>query len=1097
MSPWMSTFVALFLSVVSLCTGIHGYEDNLHGRALPDLTISEDRPGMCSPLTATGSDGIDTLAAASPVFFDVHGGLEACGTCLEVELLSAAGGHLPVKTFRALVVDLCHECADGDLRVDANLGLNDTAEIRWHAIPCPSAASVSPLADADATDKNASDIATVRELGLAHTGTTLKFTFTADSTAYWLALQVSNSPVGIVKMSIWHKDSKAFVDTYKELGAFTVNVSSLASVSWPNNKWRPGYLLKLTDNTGAEAYGVLPLRGLSSIQTITSDMAFEKVPHCAEYDYSYKGDTMATSTNVGSAPACQALCSASSGCKFFTYLKARGDCVLMRTMTGRTNDTSAISGPKRCLYDCYEPYTKYEGPFIREIKGIHSAAECQQECAMDSECRRFSYLLGPLQCLLYKSDIVRTFPFYHTEHNAVSGPGQCSEACWKGNFDYPGNDLQPKPLEVSSAEMCHLACHRTAMCKFYSFQTKTNECYLKSWMPGERKWSPGATISGDLLCGQAAGCFHERTEYKGSDIYAVPQSVSPQQCQRHCQAEPECYFWSWQAFTWPPANCLLKGAAAAGGKTAVPGPVVSGPKYCAEDMSPLSESEGHFLCDKVNGYWNDNGPVCCPKECTRCGGAECHKLPLGPQNCCANAIKKTDRQCGLHTAPCNLTPSLLLTYPVTSHASFCTRQLGGTYDAANDACCPAYCGTCGGVGCENRPGGRPNCCGDKIVTDFTKTCEDTMRPPCHFDRRVYAPTSSVDFRLRGFAAPSVQGEAGSLRALADKKKLYIGAAASNWFVGGQTYRDVLAREFNSLVAENECKMSWIRPTATKFNFASCDKMADLAKTNGQMMRFHAAVWYSGVPGWIFKTKKEELRDIIIKQVEGVMEHYIDMPHMLHFDVANEAVDDDQPTADPVSNPKWRQSWLSKVPDWVEISFRTAAMVQKARPGNKARMYYNDYSILTATPHSRRGRKSAAVYGMILGLLQRSFTVHGVGFQTHITTAFADFDGVRENIRRYAAIGVEVCFTEVDVPCGSWEDGKWAPCATFTPELQYIQAMVYGSLLKICLEEPNCVGFVLWGFTDRATWLRGDHPLLFTRDYKPKRAYHEVASILAS
>ena len=42
----------------------------------------------------------------------------------------------------------------------------------------------------------------------------------------------------------------------------------------------------------------------------------------------------------------------------------------------------------------------------------------------------------------------------------------------------------------------------------------------------------------------------------------------------------------------------------------------------------------------------------------------------------------------------------------------------GVRDEVGTACCAASCGTCGGFGCETRPGGPDNCC----VGQITQVC---------------------------------------------------------------------------------------------------------------------------------------------------------------------------------------------------------------------------------------------------------------------------------------------------------------------------------------------------------------------------------------
>jgi hypothetical protein len=56
---------------------------------------------------------------------------------------------------------------------------------------------------------------------------------------------------------------------------------------------------------------------------------------------------------------------------------------------------------------------------------------------------------------------------------------------------------------------------------------------------------------------------------------------------------------------------------------------------------------------------------------------------------------------------------------------------GGILAADSNTCCPAECGRCGGVGCQDRPGGAELCCLDAIRRDFSnKTCGASVDPPC-------------------------------------------------------------------------------------------------------------------------------------------------------------------------------------------------------------------------------------------------------------------------------------------------------------------------------------------------------------------------------
>ncbi|CAN0410953.1 unnamed protein product, partial [Laminaria digitata] len=44
-------------------------------------------------------------------------------------------------------------------------------------------------------------------------------------------------------------------------------------------------------------------------------------------------------------------------------------------------------------------------------------------------------------------------------------------------------------------------------------------------------------------------------------------------------------------------------------------------------------------------------------------------------------------------------------------------------------CCELQCGTCGGSGCRNRPGGTDGCC-IGTITDSGVMCSDSNEAPC-------------------------------------------------------------------------------------------------------------------------------------------------------------------------------------------------------------------------------------------------------------------------------------------------------------------------------------------------------------------------------
>ena len=96
-----------------------------------------------------------------------------------------------------------------------------------------------------------------------------------------------------------------------------------------------------------------------------------------------------------------------------------------------------------------------------------------------------------------------------------------------------------------------------------------------------------------------------------------------------------------------------------------------------------------------------------------------------------------------------------------------------------------------------------------------------------------------------------------------------------------------------------------------------------------------------------------------------------------------------------------------------------------------------------------------------------------------------------NLRRFAALGLDVAITEADV--------RILLPATAV-KLQK-QAEVYRRMMQDCLAVTRCVSFTVWGFTDRYSWIPDLQPnagaaCLFDAELGSKPAYTAVAAALS-
>lgn len=104
------------------------------------------------------------------------------------------------------------------------------------------------------------------------------------------------------------------------------------------------------------------------------------------------------------------------------------------------------------------------------------------------------------------------------------------------------------------------------------------------------------------------------------------------------------------------------------------------------------------------------------------------------------------------------------------------------------------------------------------------------------------------------------------------------------------------------------------------------------------------------------------------------------------------------------------------------------------------------------------------------------------------------------MKRYAAIGVKVHITEMSVICNKtriFKGEMHCPYNTTWPaEALQRQANIFNYFLLICLEEPNCMSFETWGYTDKYSFMPPPQfPLPFDKEMKKKPAYEMMLKSL--
>lgn len=307
--------------------------------------------------------------------------------------------------------------------------------------------------------------------------------------------------------------------------------------------------------------------------------------------------------------------------------------------------------------------------------------------------------------------------------------------------------------------------------------------------------------------------------------------------------------------------------------------------------------------------------------------------------------------------------------------------------------------------------------------------------------------------------------------------------------------EILAKHFNLVVAENDTKMGNMYPAPDTFDFSSADKFIQMAKKNGQDIRWHTLVWHNQAPEWIFK---DEAGNKVSKEVlEQRLKNYIFTignrygKDICSVDVVNECISDK--TFD-LRNGSERSQWFDILgPEYIDKAFFWA---KEAFP--EASLVINDYN-LEMIPGKRQG-----MFNLLKGMKERGVPVDTVGLQMHINIEYPPVSMIEETIELYGSLGLKVIVTEMEISVyDDHKDGKeqFQERCEFTPELMEKQARRYAEIFE-CFKKEAQAGIlkdvVLWGITDRFTWKndfpvrgRGDAPLLFDAEGKEKPAFYAL------
>jgi endo-1,4-beta-xylanase len=317
------------------------------------------------------------------------------------------------------------------------------------------------------------------------------------------------------------------------------------------------------------------------------------------------------------------------------------------------------------------------------------------------------------------------------------------------------------------------------------------------------------------------------------------------------------------------------------------------------------------------------------------------------------------------------------------------------------------------------------------------------------------------------------------------------------------YRAIVSADASVVTPENHMKWELIHPAPDRFDFTAADTIVAAAAAHDQTVRGHVLVWHRQLPSWLTDREwtRGQLVAVLRRHIHTVVGHFRRAhPGVVRqWDVVNEAFQ-----ADGTRRPTIWQEVIGD--DYIELAFRFA---HQADPD--AELFYNDFfdngyvvgeALQTGGPigvGATAGRSSCdevpkcvATRALAGDLVAKGVPIDGIGFQGHVLgTAPADYGELSEWT---APLGLDWALTEVDValPANRGED----------PAALAAQADAYVSMVGDCLGSVNCDTVVVWGVSDRDSWVPGatgglfDHATLYDRDRHPKPAVARLLQLLS-
>lgn len=362
------------------------------------------------------------------------------------------------------------------------------------------------------------------------------------------------------------------------------------------------------------------------------------------------------------------------------------------------------------------------------------------------------------------------------------------------------------------------------------------------------------------------------------------------------------------------------------------------------------------------------------------------------------------------------------------------------------------------------------------------------------------------------AHPAIAAKPPTTLKEAYKEAFLVGTALNEEIVAGEDKAStaIVLKHFNTVTAENVMKAEPINPEPGVYNFGPADAFVAFGEKHDLFIIGHTLVWHNQTPEWFF-TDEEGNPNTPEAQIERMREHiktvagrYKDRVHA--WDVVNEVIDNDgayRPT-----------TWVNGVGGGDELVKHAFKFASEYAPD--AELYYNDFN-------AWRPAKRDGIVRMVKMLQKEGIRIDGIGIQGHWGLNFPKNKYIEDAIDVYAALGVKVMITELDVDVlPLTKEGQIIGTGMMHEQFELeefeefldpykdglpkdVQQQLtdrYAELFDIFYRKRDKIDRVtLWGVHDDMSWKNGypipnrtNYTLLFDRNKQPKPALKAVLKV---